>query len=276
MKNFRNQLALVTGGSSGIGLALSKRLAQLGSSVWIAARRLDVLEAALVEIEKCRIEPSQRFGIIQLDVSDEVQVKEKLGQFLSTVGTPDLLVNNAGLSRPGEILGQESEIFRHMLNVNYLGTLYVIQAVVPAMVARRSGYIVNVASGAAFIPVYGYGAYGASKFALRGFSDVLRSELKNANIGVSVVMPADVDTPQHSEELPYLPPLTQQLVGDNEVLMKPEAVAEEIIRGIRKNDYLILPGFFMKLYYFLYNFGTLGYWIMDLLLADAQRKLNCK
>lgn len=276
MKDFRNQLALVTGGSSGIGLALSKRLAQLGSSVWIVARRLDVLEAALIEIEKCRIEASQRFGIIPLDVSDEMQVKEKLGQFLSTVGTPDLLVNNAGLSRPGEILAQESEIFRHMLNVNYLGTLYVVQTVVPAMVARRSGYIVNVASGAAFIPVYGYGAYGASKFALRGFSDVLRSELKNANIRVSVVLPADVDTPQYAGEKPYLPPLTQQLVGDNEVLMQPEAVAEEIIRGIRKNDYLILPGFFMKLYYFLYNFGTLGYWIMDILLADAQRKLNRK
>jgi 3-dehydrosphinganine reductase len=276
MKNFRNQLALVTGGSSGIGLALSKRLAQLGASVWVVARRRDVLEAALVEIEKYRIDPSQRFGIIQLDISDEAQVKEKLGQFLSTVGTPDLLVNNAGLSRPGEILGQESEIFRQMINVNYLGTLYVVQTVVPAMVARRSGHIVNVASGAAFIPVYGYGAYGASKFAVRGFSDVLRSELKNAHIQVSVVMPADVDTPQHSEELQYLPPLTHQLVGDNEVLMKPEAVAEEIIRGIRKNDYLILPGFFMKLYYFLYNFGTLGYWIMDLLLADAQRKLNRK
>ena len=144
------------------------------------------------------------------------------------------------------------------------------------MVARGSGHIVNVSSGAGFIPLYGYGAYGATKFAMRGFSDVLRQELKSSNIQVSVVMPADVDTPQHDEEMIYLPEMTKKIVGDNEVLMKPEAVAEAIILGIRRNDYVILPGFFLKVYYFLYNLGTIGYWVMDLMLADAQKKLAGK
>jgi 3-dehydrosphinganine reductase len=274
MENFSQRLALVTGGSSGIGLALSRRLAQLGTNVWIAARRPDQLKTALADIEKCRVEPSQRFGTIQLDISDEDQVNLEFGKFLTEVGTPDLLVNNAGLTRPGEILSQDTEIFRWLMNVNYLGTVYVTKCIAPAMVARGSGHIVNVSSGAGFIPMYGYGAYGATKFAMRGFSDVLRSELKASNIQVSVVMPADVDTPQHEEEMNYLPEMTRKIVGDNEVLMKPEVVAEEIIRGIRKNRYVILPGFFMKVYYFLYNLGTIGYWVMDLMLADAQKKLG--
>jgi 3-dehydrosphinganine reductase len=276
MKNFTQKLALVTGGSSGIGLALSKRLAQLGANVWIAARRPDQLKIALDEIEKCRIDPSQRFGAIQLDISDENQVNQNLSQFLTEVGTPDLLVNNAGLSRPGEILSQETEVFRWLMNVNFFGTVYVTKCIVPAMVSRGSGHLVNVSSGAACIPIYGYAAYGATKYAMRGFSDVLRSELKASNIQVSVVMPADVDTPQHEEEMVYLPEMTKKIVGDNEVLLKPEAVAEEIIRGIRKNTYVILPGFFMKVYYFAYNLGTLGYWVMDLMLADAQKKLAQK
>lgn len=273
MKNFTQKLALITGGSSGIGLALAKRLAQLGADVWIAARRPEQLKIALDEIENCRLNPAQRFGTIQLDVSDESQVDRELNKFLNDVGTPDLLVNNAGLTRPGEILTQDSEIFRWLMNVNYFGALYVTKCIVPAMVKRRTGHIVNVSSGAGFIPLYGYGAYGATKYALRGFSDVLRSELKGSNINVSVVMPADVDTPQHDEEMTYLPEITKKIVGDNEVLMKPEAVAEEIIRGIRRNDYVILPGFFLKVYYFLYNLGTLGYWVMDLMLADAHKKL---
>jgi 3-dehydrosphinganine reductase len=276
MKNFNQKLALVTGGSSGIGLAISRRLAQLGASVWIVARRSEQLEIALAEIEKCRIEPAQRFGIIQLDISDEIMVNQELNRFLAEIGTPDLLVNNAGLTRPGEILTQDTEIFRWLMNVNYLGTVYVTKCIVPSMVARGSGHIVNVSSGAGFIPLYGYGAYGATKYAMRGFSDVLRSELKASNIQVSVVMPADVDTPQHDEEMTYLPEVTRKIVGDNEVLMKPEAVADEIIRGIKKNQYVILPGFFLKVYYFLYNLGTLGYWVMDLMLADAYKKLGKK
>jgi 3-dehydrosphinganine reductase len=276
MKTFNQKLALVTGGSSGIGLALSKRLAQLGANVWIAARRPEQLKIALAEIEKCRIDPTQRFGMILLDISDEALVNQELGKFLTEVGTPDLLVNNAGITRPGEILSQETEIFRWLMNVNFMGTVYVTKCITPAMVARGSGHIVNVSSGAACIPMYGYGAYGATKFALRGFSDVLRSELKSFNIRVSVVMPADVDTPQHDEEMIYLPEMTKKIVGDNGELLKPEVVAEEIIHGIRKNQYVILPGLLMKVYYFLYNLGTLGYWVMDLMLADAHKKLGNK
>jgi 3-dehydrosphinganine reductase len=274
MKNFQNTLALITGGSSGIGLALSKQLAQLGANVWIAARRPDQLNLALKQIEQCRISADQKFGAIQLDISDETQVNQALAKFLTEVGTPDLLVNNAGSTMPGEILSQESEVFRRLMNVNFFGTVYVTKCIAPAMVSRKSGHIVNVSSGAGFLPMYGYGAYGATKFAMRGFSDVLRSELKFHNIRVSVVMPADVDTPQHEEELPHLPEITKKIIGDNEVLMKPEQVAAEIIRGIRKNTYVILPGFFMKVYYFAYNLGTVGYWVMDMMLNDAQRKLN--
>ncbi len=101
MKNLDQKLALVTGGSSGIGLELAKQLAQSGANVWILARRYNVLQDALKEIEAQRVRPDQSFGMLLADVSEECQINPVLDEFMKTTGMPDLLINSVGLFSSG-------------------------------------------------------------------------------------------------------------------------------------------------------------------------------
>ena len=277
MKNLDRKLPLVTGGSSGIGLELAKQLTQLGANVWILARRPDLLQSALAEIEHLRIRPDQTFGFLVADISVETEVNPVIDNFLKTTGIPDLLINGAGISRPGLILEQETKIFHRLINTNYLGTIHVVKRIAAAMVQRRSGHIVNCSSIAGFMGIVGYGAYGASKFAIAGFTDVLRIELKSYHIRVSIVYPPDTDTPGFEEDQQYLPDITRQLSADNNKVMPPQEVAAAIIKGIKKDKYVILPGFETALQWHLINiFGDLRYFIMDQLIAASQRNLDRK
>jgi 3-dehydrosphinganine reductase len=274
---FARQLVLVTGGSSGIGLELAKQLAQLGANVWILARRPDLLQSALAEIEHLRVRPDQTFGFLVADISVESEINPVLDNFLKTTGTPDLLINCVGISRPGLILEQETEIFHRLINTNYLGTIHVVKRIAPPMVQRRSGHIVNLSSIAGFLGIVGYGGYGASKYAIAGFTDVLRIELKPYHILVSIVYPPDTDTPGFEEDQQFLPDITRQLSADNNKVLPPQEVAAAIIKGIKKDQYVILPGFETALQWHLINiFGDLRYFIMDQLIAASQRKLDRK
>jgi 3-dehydrosphinganine reductase len=156
-----------------------------------------------------------------------------------------------------------------MMEVNYFGTVYVTKEIIPEMLKRGSGYIVNISSVAGFIGTFGYTAYGASKFAVRGFSDALRSEMKLHGIGVSIVFPPDTQTPQLEYESSIKPLETKALAGNSKV-MSPNDVAHEIINGIGRGKYMILPGLESKLIYFLN--GTFGgglTFIMDQIVAKA-------
>jgi 3-dehydrosphinganine reductase len=158
-----------------------------------------------------------------------------------------------------------------MMDTNYFGALHAIKAVVPGMMLRRSGYIVNVASGAALLPTYGYTAYSASKYALRGLSDVLRLELKAYNIHVSVVYPPDTDTPQHAEELPYRPPESEAVYGGP--LISADFVARTILSGILRHRYSIVPGIEMSAAARAASLiGDGQFKVLDELLGRAHRK----
>ena len=277
MKNFDQKLVLVTGGSSGIGLELAKQLAQSGANVWILARRFTVLQNALKEIEALRVRPDQTFGLLLADVSEECQINSVLDEFLKTTGTPDLLINSVGYSRPGFILDQDTEFFHKLININYLGTVHVVKRIAPAMVERRSGHIVNLSSMAGFIGLIGYGAYGASKYAIAGFSDVLRIELKPYQVKVSIVYPPDTATPGFEEDQAHLPAITRQVSADNNKIMSARDVAADIIKSIKRDRYVITPGFETALQWHLANiFGDFQYFIMDQLVAASQRKLDRK
>jgi len=129
---------------------------------------------------------------------------------------------------------------------------------------------------AGVIGVYGYSAYGASKYAVRGFSDVLRSELKPKNIQVSIVFPPDTDTPQLEYESEFKPEITKKIAGSAKV-MSAQKVALEILEGIMKKQYIIIPGFESKLIFHLSNFlGPLVYPIMDLIIFQAKKEINHK
>jgi len=272
MKTFENKLALVTGGSSGIGQGLGKKLAAYGANVWILARRPEQLNTAIKLIEGARRNDQQKFGILQADVSDRDQVTTVLSDFTKNIGTPDLLINSAGIARPGLFQELDLDVFRSIIDINYLGTVYVTKAIISGMISRGSGHIVNISSAAGFIGVYGYTAYGASKYAVRGFSDVLRAEMKPLGIKVSVVFPSDVETPQLEYENQFKPAVTYELSKTTKTTT-PEIVAGIILKGVLRDKYVITPGSETTFLYHLSNLlGNLVYPVMDMQVSDAIKK----
>ena len=265
----QNKLALITGGSSGIGLALAKELAKQGLRIAIIARRIEQLQKAKTQI--CEFSDKGVY-IVQADVSKWEEVKEKVTTFMDEVGTPDLLINCAGVVRPGLFEELDVDLFHWMIDINLLGPIHLNKVVVPRMLERGSGHVVNISSVAGFIGTYGYSAYGASKFGLRGFTDVLRSEMKSRGIDVSIVFPPDTDTPQLKGEEPYKPAVTRMLSATASI-QSAEDVAATIRKGIERKKYMIIPGFEGKAIYFLNNLPfKLGYHVMDWMVADAQKK----
>lgn len=268
---FEGRLAAITGGSSGIGLALGRQLAERGASVWLLARDEVRLDRALQLLEEARVDQAQRFGVEPLDVSDNQAVLRAVQIIQVEAGIPDLVVNSAGVAHPGYVEELDVEIFRWMMDVNYFGTVHVTKAFLPAMLERGSGHILNVSSIAGFLGVFGYTAYGASKFAVRGFSDALRAELKPRGLGISILYPPDTDTRQLEYENRHKPPETVALAGGTSV-MDPASVARVALRGVERGRYVLIPGWEGKLLYWLSGAaGTLAYPIMDWMLARTAR-----
>jgi 3-dehydrosphinganine reductase len=271
---YNEKLALITGGSSGIGLALAQELAAAGAHVWLLARREEALEAALANLP-CE-GAGQECGFVRADVSDWKQVEAAVKKIEQEVGTPDLLINSAGETHPGYVQDIPLEIFEKLMAINYLGTVYTTKAMLPGMIARGSGHIVNLSSGAGYLGVFGYTAYGATKYAVRGFSDALRAEMKPLGIRVSIAFPPDTDTPQLAYENEFKPPETRALAGNAGVLSA-QAVAQEILRGVARGRYVILPGVEMKLLYRLNGLlGNAVYPLMDWIVRSARRSVTTK
>lgn len=272
IKDFSGKLALITGGSSGIGLATACLLASRGANVHILARREEKLVEGLQQIKSCAISEDQSFGILEADVSSEIIVNSITKNLIKKVGLPDLVINSAGVAHPGYVQGMEMKIFHWMMDVNYFGTVHVVKALLPGMMERKSGYIVNISSMAGYLGVFGYTAYSASKYAVRGFSDALRAELKPHGIGVSLVFPPDTDTPQLEYEEKFKPVETKALAASGGK-MDPQSVARSILRGVERGRYLIMPGLENKVIYRLSSIlSGAVYPIMDWLISSAQKK----
>ncbi len=262
--------ALVTGGSSGIGLALSRQLAAEGANVWILARDHDRLVQAAELIRSSRASADQTVETLSADVANLEQVRQALSPLTTPDRLPHLLINSAGAAHPGYAEELGLDIFHWMADVNYYGTVHVTQTLLVPMIQRGSGQIVNIASIAGFLAVYGYTAYGASKFAVRGYSDALRAEMKPKGIDVSIVYPPDTQTPQLQYENQYKPAETRALAGNVDA-MSPEAVASEILKGVHRKRYAIIPGMEGKLLYWLSGaLGTALYPLMDWMVSRAQ------
>ncbi|HID03564.1 MAG TPA: SDR family NAD(P)-dependent oxidoreductase, partial [Desulfobacterales bacterium] len=220
MNTFQNKLIIITGGSSGIGQALARQLAEKGAHIHIWARREGLLKETLATLGG---EGNHAYRVV--DVGEREQVENAFAHLQSEVGVPDIIINNAGVTHPSYIEKTPIEIFEQMIQVNYLGTVYLTQIALPAMLKRGKGHIVNVSSTAGFIGAFGFGAYGASKFAVRGYTDVLRSEMKYRGIDVSIVFPPDTDTPMMADENNYKPFESKEISGSAGLLSADE-VAE--------------------------------------------------
>lgn len=274
MLNFHNKTALITGGSSGIGKALALELLNSGCSVTICARDSQNLEAAKSElVTHSACEPDKVF-ILQLDITDFDLVRTKIKGFLANHAAPNILINCAGSAHPGEFQDLDMNKFHWLMDVNLFGTIHMIKALLPAMLLRGSGHIVNISSAAGFVGVYGYTAYCASKYAVRGFSDALRSELRLKNIQMSLVFPPDTDTPQLAYEAEFKPPITKALAGSAGILSSAQ-VAKTILKGVCKQQYIIVPGLENAFLYHLSNvLGPYVYWVMDRMIDSAKKRSN--
>jgi 3-dehydrosphinganine reductase len=224
---------VITGGSSGIGEALAHDLAGRGSKLTLLARGAERLHEVATEIRGAHADAV--VAGIPCDVSDRQAVRATFAQAVAERGAVDVLVCSAGITLPGRFLEAEDETFRAMIDVDYYGTLWPIREVAPAMAERRSGSIVGVASAAALVGVYGYSAYGAAKFAVRGLFESLRTELVPLGVHVGCVFPPDVDTPMLAAEHEVKPAETKAIAGSIKPISA-EQVAGAIVRGVDRGE----------------------------------------
>lgn len=244
--NYLNQHAIVTGGSSGIGKAVAKLLAQQGANLTLIARDRPKLLQAQQEISTIKLNQSQQINIAIADVADRAFITSVIEEAIANLGAPILLITSAGIAHPGYFSEIPLEMFEQTMAVNYFGSLYSVKAVLPAMIERQQGQMVLISSAAGLIGVYGYSAYCPSKFAIRGLAESLRGELKPKGINLMVVYPPDTDTPQLAAENKIKPLETKKITASAKVLSA-EAVAEEILRGVAKNKFAIAPGAELKI-----------------------------
>lgn len=264
--------ALITGGSSGIGLALAYRLAAEGYDISIIARREAVLKSAAADIAKYFIRENQRVFTFSADLADARRAEAAVRACTTELGVPDLVVTSAGIAVPGYFEDLPLDAFERSMAVNYFGSLYVVRAVLPAMRARQTGRVVLVSSGAGLMGLFGYATYSPTKFALRGLAEGLRAEVKADNIGISIVYPPDTETPMLAEENKIKPEETRVMTS----LVKPwtaQAVADCIMRGIKAGKFAITPGLTLTL--MNHSPGImlpLLHWYCDRLAQGVRRK----
>ncbi len=271
MKDFSGKTIYIAGGSSGIGLAIARLLATKGAHVAIFARQRDRLESALKQIASCGSPKCQRFSCMQIDVSSEDEVEAVMSRAISEFGAPEVLINCAGRARPLNFENITYGQFDETIKVNLYGAWNTISTLVPHM-KKQGGYIVNVSSMSGLIGAFGYSDYSASKFALVGFSEALRSELKRYGITVSVLCPPDTDTPGLQEENKTKPEETKALTARTK-LMQPDDVAQVLIDGMKRNRFLIIPGFEGKFYFMMKHlFPGLVEFIMDRDIRKVQER----
>ena len=263
MKLLPWKTALVTGGSSGIGYAVTKRLVESGVDVVLIARNSEKLDSAISSIRR-EIEEGEKvkgraagtertngtMDSLPLDVSKRGEVESRLPEFMEGREGPALLVNSAGIAYPEHFSRIPYEKFRSIMEINVEGTWNCTQVALPHLTA--GSHIVNVSSIAGFVGTFGYTAYSASKFAIVGFSEALRNELSQRRIGVSVLCPPDTNTPQLEEEERTKPDETRAIAG-NAGALEPDMVAETLLRGARKGTFFIIPGLQGKLIYYIYR-----------------------
>ncbi|CAA7395539.1 unnamed protein product [Spirodela intermedia] len=231
----------VTGGSYGIGLAIAKRAAAEGAAkVSLLARGLDKLEAAREEI--LRDTSCREVAIFSVDVREEGAVKRAV----EAAGPIDVLICNHGVFFPIELENQDTEEIKLTLDVNLMGNFHLIKAALPTMKAGASASaprsIAIISSQAGQVGIYGYAAYSASKFALRGLAESLQQELIGHNVHVSLVFPPDTETPGFAEEVKRRPEATAAIASSSGA-MTAAAVAEKVLRGIKAAAFTVTCNF---------------------------------
>jgi NAD(P)-dependent dehydrogenase (short-subunit alcohol dehydrogenase family) len=194
---FANRSVLITGGSRGLGLVMARMFAAEGARLTLLARNGVELERAADEL---RANGAQVLTIV-CDVSDRLAVEQAVEQTVAHFGSLDVLINNAGIIQAGPLDHMQLEDFETAINVHFWGPLYATRAALPHMRRQGGGRVINISSIGGVVAVPHLAPYCASKFALTGLSDALRSELVRDNILVTTVCPGLMRTGSHPNAL---------------------------------------------------------------------------
>jgi short-subunit dehydrogenase len=222
---------IITGATKGIGRAIAKAFAQEGADLAINARSAADLEQLQADFAKAY--PTITVLCKTADMRNKKDVLAFADYIKSQWGTIDVLVNNAGVFLPGEVSKEEDGLLEQMIETNLYSAYHLTRALLPLMHAHRKGHIFNICSIASLIAYPNGGSYSISKFALLGFSKVLREELKEKNIKVTAILPgatwsaswAGVDLPE--SRLMQASDIAKAVLGAYQ--MGPSAVVEEVI-----------------------------------------------
>eukprot|EP01095_Lingulamoeba_sp_RSL-Kostka_P003006 TRINITY_DN138_c0_g1_i1.p1 TRINITY_DN138_c0_g1~~TRINITY_DN138_c0_g1_i1.p1 ORF type:complete len:388 (-),score=108.18 TRINITY_DN138_c0_g1_i1:287-1450(-) len=241
-KNFSDKHIIVTGGSSGIGKEVARLLLAKGAYVTIIARTLKKLEDAQKELGD-EINDISKIWIESADISNEVEIKQAIENAEETIGIKcSALICSAGVTNPRYFEDLTPDDFRYQMNVNILGTIFSVRAVLPQMKKQNFGKIIIVSSQVAQTGMFGYTAYSTSKYALRGFAESLYPEVKPYNIFISVSYPPDTDTPMYEQEMKIKPIETVKMSESGSVFSS-KNVAKDIVNSFSSYKFTIYHGF---------------------------------
>jgi len=223
MESLQGKVALITGAGKGIGRAVALALAKEGVHVGLLARNQAQLQAVAAEAAAHGV----KTAVVAADVADLEAVNAAVAQVASELGAIDILINNAGIGTFAKFLDMAPADWEQIIRVNLLGVYYVTRAVLPTMITRQTGDIINISSSAGQRAAAGSSAYSASKFGLMGLTESLMQEVRKHNIRVSALTPSTVAT-----ELAIGNNLTD---GNPEKVIQPEDLAEIIIAQLKLN-----------------------------------------
>jgi uncharacterized protein len=214
-------VTVITGASRGIGKAVALAAAKRGARLGLIARSKDELESVLAET-------GGRGAVAGADITDPLAVEAAVASLVEALGPVDILVNNAGAGGYSAFLQTDVEVFERLMRLNYLGTVYMTKAVLPSMVERGRGHIVNISSIAGRIGTPFESAYSASKFAVTALTEALDVEVRPQGVHVSMVNPGPVQTDFFDARgVPY--------ARKSPKPVPPEAVADAVIKAVDKD-----------------------------------------
>lgn len=223
MESLQGKVALVTGAGKGIGKAIAVALGREGVNVGLLARSENELAAVAKEIESMGVKAAYAMA----DISNRQAVETAIGVIADSLGAIDILVNNAGMGRFAKFLELEPEEWEQHIKTNLFGVYYATRAVLPGMIEKKSGDIVNISSTAGKTGAAVTSAYSASKFGVFGLSESLMQEVRKHNIRVTAMAPSTVVTDLANS--------ANLITGDPERVMHPEDLAELIIAQLKLN-----------------------------------------
>lgn len=228
MESIKGKVALVTGAGKGIGRAIAIALANEGVHVALLART----ESDLITLSREIEEKGVKSVVAVADISNIESVNSAVMKIEQSLGNIDILINNAGIAKFGKFLDLDPAEWEDQVRVNLFGTYYVTRAVIPQMIERRTGDIVNISSTAGLKGAATTSAYSASKFAVLGLTDSLMQEMRKHNIRVTALTPSTVVTDLAK---------SSNLINNNEErVMHPEDLAELIIAQLKLNKRVFL------------------------------------